>query len=213
MIMGTMQNSTPQRFSDKQIFVGKFPTSSDVLRVFHPDNWGQFLRQQDKCLTAPRITLAELAQHYGESTIIELVKQQFVGLYLLSPQRELNQKSVGMASDLFLSQYGNQITPYSLVLYFGQYPTTYKDTFREFDVQDILKQCPKFIRWWQEHQPEQPEQQPGTQGISLEAMVRVWVNGGRTLEDFQTGSDLYNMGRITDGMIQQAINEAKQGIF
>lgn len=208
-----MENSTPKTFSDIVVFKDKFPTDSDVLRVFSPDNWGQFLRQQDKCLTAPRVTLTELTQHYGEATIKELVQQQFVGLYLLSPQKELNQKSVGMAADLFCSQYGSQITPYSLVLYFGQYPTRYKDTFREFDVQDILKQCAKFIRWWQEHQPEQPEQQPGTQGISLEAMVRVWVNGGRTLEDFQSDSDLYNMGRITDGMIQQAINEAKQGIF
>ena len=207
-----MENSTPKTFSDIVVFKDKFPTDSDVLRVFSPDNWGQFLRQQDKCLTAPRVTLTELTQHYGEATIKELVQQQFVGLYLLSPQKELNQKSVGMAADLFCSQY-SQITPYSLVLYFGQYPTRYKDTFREFDVQDILKQCAKFIRWWQEHQPEQPEQQPGTQGISLEAMVRVWVNGGRTLEDFQSDSDLYNMGRITDGMIQQAINEAKQGIF
>ena len=213
MIMGTMQNSTPQRFSDKQIFVGKFPTSSDVLRVFHPSNWGQFLKQQDKCLTAPRVTLSELADHYDEATIKELVQQQLIGLHQLSSQREINLKSVGMAADLFLSQYGSQITPYSLVLYFGQYPTTYKDTFREFDVQDILKQCPKFIRWWQEHQPEQPEQQPGCQGISLEAMVRVWVNEGRTLQDFQNNSDLYSIGRITDGMIQKAINEAKQGLF
>lgn len=208
-----MQNSTPDRFSDIVVFKDKFPTGNDVLRVFRPDNWGQFLKQQDKCLTAPRVTLAVLAQHYGEATIKELVQQQFVGLYLLSPQKELNQKSVGMAADLFLSQYGSQITPYSLVLYFGQYPTRYKDTFREFDVQDILKQCTKFLRWWQSQQPPQQEQQPDTPGISLEMMVRVWVNEGRTDEDFRANSGLYHAGRITDRMIAQARREAQEGIF
>lgn len=198
--------------SDLDIFRQKFPTGVDILQVFSPTNWGTFLRQQDKCLTAPRITLAVLAQHYGQNTIGELVKQQFVGLYLLSPQKELNQKSVGMAADLFCSQYGSQITPYSLVLYFGQYPTRYKDTFREFDVQDILKQCTKFLRWWQSQQPPQ-EQQPDTPGISIEQAVRMFVAEGRTMQEWKEDSGLYRQGKITDAMIQRAKREVEQGIF
>lgn len=209
-----MDNSTPKISSDIVVFKDKFPTSSDVLRVFHPDNWGQFLRQQDKCLTAPRITLAELAQHYGETTIKELVQQQFVGLHQLSSQRELNFKGVGMAADLFLSQFGNLLTPYTTMLYFGLYPSKFKDSFRENDFADILKQCPKFLLWWQsQEQGQEQEQEPKSRGISLEAMVRIWVNEGRTDEDFRDNSDLYRSGRITDSMIAQARREAEQGIF
>lgn len=213
MIM-EMENSTPKIFSDIVVFRDKFPTGSDVLRVFHPDNWGQFLKQQDKCLTAPRVTLAELADHYGEATIKELVQQQFVGLHQLSSQRELNFKGVGMAADLFLSQFGNLLTPYSTMLYFGLYPSKFKDSFRENDFADILKQCPRFLRWWQSQQPQQePEQQQESQAISLEMMVRVWVNEGRTDEDFRCNSGLYHAGKITDSMIAQARREAEEGIF
>lgn len=213
MIM-KMENSTPKIFSEIVVFKDKFPTGNDVLRVFHPDNWGQFLRQQGKCLTAPRVTLAELAQHYGETTIKELVKQQFVGLHQLSSQRELNFKGVGMAADLFLSQFGNLLTPYTTMLYFGLYPSKFKDSFRDNDFADILKQCPKFLQWWQSQQPQhEQEQEPESQGISLEAMVRIWVNEGRTDEDFRDNSDLYRTGEITDSMIAQARREAEQGIF
>lgn len=208
-----MENTTPKIFSDIVVFKDKFPTDSDVLRVFHPANWGQFLKQQDKCLTAPRVTLAELADHYGEATIKELVQQQLVGLHQLSSQRELNLKGVGMAADLFLSQFGSLFTPYSTMLYFGLYLSRFKDSFRENDFADILKQCPKFLRWWQSQQPQQPQQEQESRGISLEAMVRIWVNEGRTDEDFRDNSDLYRSGRITDSMIAQARREAEQGIF
>lgn len=208
-----MENSTPKKFSDIVVFRDKFPTSDDVLRVFHPSNWGLFIQQQENCLNAPWVSLTELADHYGQPIINELVHQQFVGLHDLSGQRELNLNGVRMAVDLFLSQYGSQISPYSLMLYFGRYPVKYKDSFRDFDVQDILRQCPRFLQWWQSQQPQQPQQEQESRGISLEAMVRIWVNEGRTDEDFRDNSDLYRSGRITDSMIAQARREAEQGIF
>ena len=119
-----------------------------------------------------------------------------------------------MAADLFLSQFGSLFTPYSTMLYFGLYLSKFKDSFRENDFADILRQCPKFLRWWQSQQPQQePEQQPESQAISLEMMVRVWVNEGRTDEDFICNSGLYHAGKITDAMIAKARREAEEGIF
>ena len=192
----------------------KFPAGTDILDVFKPDNWARFLADEAKCLTAPSVTLSSILQQYGRDIVIQLVRNQFVGLFNLTSAREYNVKGVGMAADLFVATYGHQLTPYGLMLYFAKYPTAYKESYREFDSQDVLRQCPKFLTWWQAHQQEQPEpQQTAATGISLDAMVRVWVGEGRTNEDFRLNSGLYRCGKITDAMIAQARREVEQGIF
>lgn len=159
------KKTTPQIFSDKKdIFFKKFATSGDVLTAFHPDNWGIFLQKQEKCLTAPKASLVEISEHYGEETAKELVKQQFFGLLRLCSGKEANTRSAEAAAGLFNSLYGHQITPYGLMLYFALYPTKYKDTFREFDAQDILKQCGKFLEWWAAQQPQAEEEQQQASG-------------------------------------------------
>lgn len=195
---------TPQIFSEKDLFFKKFVTSGDVLRTFQPDNWGIFLKEQEKCLTAPKVSLADVAEHYGQETAKELVKQQFIGLLRLCSTKEWNTRGAEAATGLFLSLYGRQLTPYGLMLYFALYPTKYKDTFREFDAQDILKQCGKFLEWWQAQQPqEQPEQQASGDAITINELVLVWLSEGRTIEQIKQGG-LYRFGMITDAMITEA---------
>lgn len=200
---------TTQIFSEKDVFFKKFECEYDILFAFKPDNWGVFLKGQEKCINAPKVYLADIAGHYGEETAKELVRQQFVGLQQLGSSQ--NSKGIKIAADLFLSLYGEQITPYGLMLYFGLYPTKFKDTFREFDTQDILKQCAKFISWWQSRQNQEQEQQQETSenGISLEECLLLWVHEGRSDEDIRSGG-LYHMGRITESMMKKARNYASK---
>ena len=200
-----MEKTTPPIFSDKKdIFFQKFATSTDVLRTFSPDNWGAFLQKQEKCFTAPKVSLVDVAEHYGEETAKELIKQQFIGLLRLCSAKEWNTRGAEAAADLFNSLYGRQITPYGLMLYFALYPTKYKDTFREFDAQDVLKQCGKFLEWWQaQQQQEQPEQQANGDAITINELVFVWLSEGRTIEQIKQGG-LYRYGMITDAMIAEA---------
>ena len=207
MIMGMkMETSTPPIFSDKKdIFFQKFATSGDVLRTFSPDNWGTFLKEQERCITAPKVSLVDVAEHYGEETAKELIKQQFFGLLRLCSAKEWTTRGAEAATGLFLSLYGPRITPYALVLYFALYPAKFKDTFREYDTQDILKQCGKFLEWWATQQPHAEEEQQQARGdaITINELVFVWLSEGRTIEQIKQGG-LYRFGMITDAMIAEA---------
>ncbi len=195
---------------DIQVFAERFPGAQEVLNVFAPSNWGMFLREQERCLTAPNVTLAMLSEYYDKSTSTELVVNQYKGLHELT-SADYNEKSVRMAADLFVSSYEHELTPYSLVLYFGRYSTQYKQSYRDFDVQDILQQCrKKFLPWWnslkaQRTDQQAPEEQQ-TKGIPLQEMVLRWVREGRTDESFHEGG-LYHIGMITDQMIKKARNQ------
>gem|GEM_PF-2900367 len=200
-----MEKTTPPIFSDKKdIFFQKFATSGDVLRTFSPDNWGIFLQKQEKCFTAPKVSLVDVAEHYGQETAKELIKQQFLGLLRLC-SGTINTRGAEAAADLFNSLYGRQLTPYSLMLYFALYPTKYKDTFREFDTQDILKQCGKFLEWWATQQPHAEEEQQQARGdaVSINELLLMWLAEGRTIEQIKQGG-LYRFGMITDTMIAEA---------
>lgn len=198
-----------------QSFITKFPTSVELLSSFHPDNWGVFLENKERCMTSTDVCLNMLEEHYGLGTIKELVVQQFIGLHNLSAPRDFNEKAIRMAAGMFLAQYAANLTPYGLVLYFAEYPTKYKIAWSMFDLQDILKQCGRFIQWWQSKMPETPEneQQPATRGISLREMMRVWINEGRSDKDFHENSGLYRCGAISDALIRQARKEVSNGIF
>lgn len=199
---------------DIEYFYSKFPTADDVLRAFHPDNWGRFLREQDRCLSSPTITLATLSDYYDYTTTTVLVENQFKGLFDMTSLKEYPQEGVTQAADLFAAQYEHQLTPYSLVLYFVKY-SELKDSFREFDLQDIMKQCgKKFLPWWnakkaQQEQDTQQEQKetPGCGGLE-NAMV-LWMLKGDTDEQIRT-MWFYEHGRITDTMIRRARTECEK---
>ena len=196
---------------DIKVFSERFPNEREVLNVFSPSNWGMFIRHQERCLTAPNVTLAMLSEYYGTSTSTQLVLNQYKGLHDLTSASVFNDKGVRLAADLFVSSYEHELTPYSLMLYFGRYSTHYKLSYRDFDTQDILQQCgKKFIPWWnslkaQRTDQQAPEEQQ-TQGIPLQEMVLRWVREGRTDESFHEGG-LYQIGSITDDMIGQARDE------
>lgn len=198
---------------DIQVFVERFPSPQEVLNVFTPSNWGMFMREQERCLNAPNVTLAMLSSYYDKSTSAELVVNQYKGLHALTSATVFNDKGVRLAADLFLANYENQLSPYSLMIYFARYSGAYKTTYRDFDTQDILQQCgKKFIPWWNTLKAQRTDLQAPeaeellTKGIPLEEMVLRWVREGRTDQSFREGG-LYRIGSITDAMIAKARDE------
>lgn len=196
---------------DIQVFAERFPSPQEVLNVFSPSNWGLFLREQERCLTAPNVTLAMLSEYYDSSTSTQLVINQYKGLHDLTSSGEYNDKGVRMAADLFLCSYEHELTPYSLVSYFGRYSSIYKSSYRDFDLQDVLQQCrKKFLPWWSQMKAQLAERQAQseqhTKGVTLqEALVR-WMIQGCSDKSIREGG-LYAVGKITDGMIAQARTE------
>jgi hypothetical protein len=190
---------------DIQVFAERFPSPQEVLNVFSPSNWGLFLREQERCLTAPNVTLAMLSDYYDYSTTSALVENQYKGLYKMTSLQDYPEKRVSMAAELFTAAYDHQLTPYSLVLFFAKYQD-FKDSFREFDPQDIHKVCgKKFIPWWNEKKAQQEQNQQqnknetsGCGGLE-EAIVR-WMLKGTTDEEIRRGG-LYGMQSILGARI------------
>ena len=180
--------------------------------------WGYCLQHLDDCISQPCITLSQVDAVYHQfGTAQMIVKSQFVGIYSMSTAREeLNQQASNLASDIFISKYGNDCTLYGLMLYFANYLTEYKSSYAQYDVQDILQQfSKKFLPWWRNkigiYKTEDQEPQQET-GISIQQMLRIWVQEGRTDDDFKNGG-LYRIGQITDAMILKARKEVKDGVF
>lgn len=216
-----MEKITPTISSNLEVFVNKFPTCDDVLRVFHPSNWGLFLREQSKCLNAPNVTLATLSDYYDYSTTSALVENQYKGLYNMTSMKDYPEKGVSQAANLFAAQYEHQLTPYSLVLYFAKY-TEYKDSFREFDLQDIQKECgKKFLPWWSQMKAQLSDQQAQaeqhTKGVTLEEAIVRWMMKGDSDQQIRRGG-LYGLPNIlgarvagiTDDMIKRARAECER---
>lgn len=199
---------------DLQIFNDQFPTVQDVLNVFAPCNWGMFVREQDRCIAAPNVTLAMISEYYDSSTSMELVINQYKGLHDLASTTEYNAKSVALAADLFLSSYMNELTPYSTVLYFAKYPATFKTSYRDFDVTDIMQMCrKKFLPWWNQMKAQQAERQAQeeqqTKGVTLQEAIVRWIMKGETVESIK-GGGLYELGLINDAMIETAKAEYRK---
>ena len=199
---------------DIQVFAERFPRPQEVLNVFSPSNWSLFLREQERCMTAPNVTLAMLSEYYDSSTSTQLVINQYKGLYDLTSSGEYNDKGVRMAADLFLCSYEHELTPYSLVSYFGRYSSIYKSSYRDFDVQDVLQQCrKKFLPWWSQMKAQLAERQAQseqrTKGVTLQEAIVRWIMKGETVESIK-GGGLYELGRINDAMIETAKAEYRK---
>lgn len=133
----------------------------------------------------------------------------------MSMSREpFTEQNANIASDIFLSKFGNLCTPYMMSIYFGSYITDYKSQFSSsFDLQDILKQFrDKFLPWWNsfcaEQEVQQTKNESDNQPVGIEGL-RVWIKQKMADGiDIRT-TNLYNLGFIKDDLIEEVINEPK----
>ena len=216
-------NSVPsgQLTESEQMFLQRFPTLDKVYNAFGPNSWRYALEHIDKAVNtiAPSLNRLNLIYNTKDADVALFVKH-FLGYYLMVERsgRELGQDVCTNVSAIFLGRNGAECTPVKLLCYFANYPE-FKDTFREFDPEDIIIQYnKKFKEWWGSqvakygnttvrHQTD--DKQPcGLDALKL--IVREWIEKG---EDPRQ-NNLYKFSHgVTDEMIAEVEKEIALGVF
>ena len=191
------------------VFLQRYPTLDKFYKAFGPDSWRYALEHVDKAVNTvvPSLNRLNLIKH-------------FLGYYLMVERsgKELGKDVCTNVAAIFLGRNGGECTPVKLLCYFANYPD-YKESFREFDPEDIIIQYnKKFKEWWGSQvakygytsvKPQSDDKQPcGLDGLRLQ--VRKWIEQGEdprqhTLYKFSHG--------VTDEMIAEAEKEIALGVF
>ena len=216
-------NSVPsgQLTESEQMFLQRFPTLDKVYNAFGPNSWRYALEHIDKAVNtiAPSLNHLNLIYNTKDADVALFVKH-FLGYYLMVERsgRELGQDVCTNVSAIFLGRNGAECTPVKLLCYFANYPE-FKDTFREFDPEDIIIQYnKKFKEWWGSQvakygyttvRPQTDDKQPC--GLdALKFIVREWIEKG---EDPRQ-NNLYKFSHgVTDEMIAEVEKEIALGVF
>lgn len=217
--LSLLQDVSQKQREDMSRFKSQYPTSSVVIQTFSPPNWGVMLGNVDKCIKAPYVTFKQLDKMYdfAGSLSQKLIQEQLIGIYSITAAKEAaNYNSMNLVSSLFCAKYGNICTPFTMMLYFGNYITEYKSSYSQFDAQDIIQQYNrKFLPWYQkavsEHDNnEDKPQQTGIVGKEalVEYLSKILRNGG-TINDLKE-TNLYKMGMCDDKDIEQAVIYAQE---
>ena len=145
----------PNNLSEKQrcegeAFLRIFPSERDVLAYFAPVKWAAAVANANKCTAFPNMTLQLLDLIYNEGISARLVENNINGIFSLVRLHEpINDTAVKNISQLFVAKYGTELSVFSTLLYFGQYITDYKNSYGQFDLVDVLRQCGKcFVPKW-----------------------------------------------------------------
>lgn len=192
--------------SDREKFMKSFPSVDKLYSFFAPVRWEYALRHVDECLTYPCISLADIDDAYHSSGVAQrIVRSQFIGVYSLSTAKEpYNEQSSNLAADMFIGRHGHVCNLFDLMLYFSSYLMEYKQSYAQYDVQDILIQYSrKYLPWKRLKLQQADDSKPETKGTPLPEAVLQWMRDGDTDEDIRAGG-LYAQGIITDKMIQTA---------
>ncbi|MBR4380313.1 MAG: hypothetical protein IKP48_03565 [Bacteroidaceae bacterium] len=210
-----------QLTESEQIFLQRFPSLDKVYKAFGPDSWRYALEHVDKAVNTAVPTLNRLNLIYNtKDADMALFLKHFLGYYLMVERsgKELGKDVCTNVAAIFLGRNGAECTPVKLLCYFANYPE-FKDTFREFDPEDIIIQYnKKFKEWWGNQvakygyttmKPQTDDKQPcGLDALKL--TVRGWIENGEDLRQH----DLYKVFHsITDEMIDEIEKEIALGVF
>ena len=216
-------NSVPlgRLTESEQIFFQRFPTLDRVYKAFGPDSWRYALEHIDKAVNtiAPSLNRLNLIYNTKDADVALFLKH-FLGYYLMVERsgRELGQDVCTNVSAIFLGRNGAECTPVKLLCYFANYPE-FKDTFREFDPEDIIIQYnKKFKEWWGSQvakygytmeKPHTNEMQPcGLDALKL--TIREWIEKGEDPRQH----NLYKVFHVvTNEMIAEVEKEIALGVF
>lgn len=212
--------SVQPRYSEAQkaaidAFRKHFDTSQKLFSVFSPSNWGYMISRLDNCLHSPCVTLAQADAVYQAGVAKQIVRNQIAGIYSLCTARDqYNSNGIDMAADLFIAKYGHECTLYAMMIYFGNYMTEYKQSFAQFDIQDILQQFGKrFLPWWRMRQePERPKAESTGKLTGTDALYRMLADRlleGQTLDDIRQCS-LFKWGFVKEEDLPRILEIAQE---
>lgn len=203
------------------MFLQRFSSLDKVYKAFGPNSWRYALEHVDKAVNTAVPTLNRLNLIYNtKDADMALFLKHFLGYYLMVERsgKELGKDVCTNVAAIFLGRNGAECTPVKLLCYFANYPD-FKDTFREFDPEDIIIQYhKKFKEWWGSQvakygytaeEPKGNDTQPG--GLDgLKVTIRRWIEQG----DDPRQHDLYNVFHIvTNEMIAEIEEEIALGVF
>ena len=130
------------------MFLQRFPSLDKVYKAFGPDSWRYALEHIDKAVNTLAPSLNRLNLIYNtKDADMALFAKHFLGYYLMVERsgRELAKDTCKNIADIFLGRNGAECTPVKLLCYFANYPD-FKESFREFDPEDIIIQYNKNLR-------------------------------------------------------------------
>ena len=196
-------------------FLKRFPTLDNVFEAFGPNNWKYALEHVDKAVkvVAPSMNRLNIIYKTIDADVTLFLKH-LVSYYLLVERsgKELSKDTCMGAAAIFLGNNGFECTPVKLLCYFANYPYL-KESYREFDPEDIIVQYNKrFIEWWgiqmtkfcyktETHLTDDKEP-CGLEAIKL--TIRRWIEQG---EDPRHHA-LFKMSRyVSDDMIAEVERE------
>ena len=209
----SLWNLSERQKSEIRRFKTLYPYESDVLGKFSPSNWARAVENQEKCYSAPCVMLKHLDRVYNHNGLAKLVvKNNMIGVYSASSATyQYKEDVMNMVADMFIAKFGGELNLYAMMLYFANYLLEYKGTYKEFDMQDVLQQCgKKFLPWWrskvQSYQPQTDNEEEKYQLKGRDA--KIWMlaqrlKEGQTVDDLRK-CNLYKLGMLTDGEIEQA---------
>ena len=157
-------------------------------------------------------TMADVAREAGVAlgTVSRVVNGQQVGEEFKAKVEaaiqhlgyQYNSSGIDMAADIFIAKYGHECTLYAMMVYFGNYMTEYKQSYAQFDIQDILQQFgKKFLPWWRQRlEPERPKTETTAKLTGMDALYRMLADrllDGQTLDDIRQCS-LFRWGFVKE---------------
>ena len=210
-----------QLTEDEKIFLKRYPTLDKVYKVFGPASWRYALENIDKAVhtTAPSLNRLN-AMYNTEDADVTLFAMHFVAYYLMAERssKQLGEDVCNNVAALFLGRNGEECTPVKLLCYFANY-SEYKESFRDFDPEDVIIQySKKFKVWWGNqvakycHVIRKP-QSVDSQLCGIDALkqtVRKWIEDG---EDPREHTLYKVMHIVTDEMIEEIRTEMASGVF
>ena len=132
--------------ADGEAFLRIFPSEREVLAYFAPAKWAAAVANAKKCTAYPYMTMQLLDLTYSRGTAARLVENNIRGIFSLArPHEPINDSAVGHVAQLFVAKYGTELSVFSTLLYFAQYLTDYKNSYGQFDLLDVLRQCGKLF--------------------------------------------------------------------
>lgn len=192
-----------------------------VYTTFGPDYWRYALERVDKTVNtfAPSLNRLNLIYNTQDADTALFVKH-FMEYYLMVERsgKELGKDVCTNVAAIFLGRNGAECTPVKLLCYFANYPE-FKESFREFDPEDIIIQYnKKFKDWWgsQVAKYRYPAEKPTTDdkephGLAgLKLTVREWIEQG---EDPRQHLLYRVFHSVTDEMIAEVEKELDLGVF
>lgn len=206
------------------IFRKRYPSLKDLYIAFGPGQWRYSIEHVDWAVSTPCPSLSRMDTLYNSKGVdIALFTLHVTTLYTTFDRsgKPFDKEALTMAASIFLGKYGIECTPVKLLCYFANY-TFLKSSFREFDLEDIIKQYDnKFKLWWgnqtatfqgNELVEDDPTMPKGI--IALKVLVRNWLEKGEDPKShplYQYRSP--NGFGISDELIAQVREEMEMGIF